>query len=202
VGLNLQAADVLVNLDLPWNPARLEQRIARVHRIGSRRTVQVILLVTKESLEERILALHETKRNVLENVWAKGGEDTIAAPGGSGAFREMLRELLKARAPQPPPAQGTPAPGREVEEPPGAATEEAKPQGLVAAVLSAPSSPAEKAPPPRSALESAPPAGVVVDPQILAAAIASIVPALPPDHRRSLATVFRSLAEALEGPTT
>ncbi|HEU4402257.1 MAG TPA: DEAD/DEAH box helicase, partial [Candidatus Polarisedimenticolia bacterium] len=56
LGLNLQAADVVINLDLPWNPARLEQRIARVHRIGSKRPVQEVLLVTKASIEERILS--------------------------------------------------------------------------------------------------------------------------------------------------
>src|SRR5207244_12263607 len=84
VGLNLQVADVVINLDLPWNPARLEQRIARVHRIGSKGTVQELLLVTKESIEERILRLHDTKRGVLANIWDKGNQDVIAAPGGSG----------------------------------------------------------------------------------------------------------------------
>ena len=83
-----------LNLDLPWNPARLEQRMARVHRIGSRRTIQELRLVTKESIEERILKLHETKRNALDNIWSKDGEDTIAAPGGSGAFQQMLKALL------------------------------------------------------------------------------------------------------------
>ena len=94
LGLNLQAADAVVNLDLPWNPARLEQRIARVHRIGSKGTVQELLLVTKDSVEERILHLHDTKRNVLANIWDKGTEDVIAAPGGSGAFRDMVAALL------------------------------------------------------------------------------------------------------------
>src|SRR5207247_3795263 len=93
LGLNLQAADVLINLDLPWNPARLEQRIARVHRIGSKRAVQVVLMVAKGAIEESILHQHDTKRNVLENVWATAGEDQIAAPGGSGAFREMVEAL-------------------------------------------------------------------------------------------------------------
>ncbi len=46
-GLNLQAADTVINLDLPWNPARLEQRIARAHRMGQRRPVQVHLLITE-----------------------------------------------------------------------------------------------------------------------------------------------------------
>src|SRR5690606_21934589 len=40
-GLNLQAADTVINIDLPWNPALLEQRIARAHRMGQKRKVQV-----------------------------------------------------------------------------------------------------------------------------------------------------------------
>src|SRR5439155_22632792 len=106
VGLNLQAADVVINLDLPWNPARLEQRFARVHRIGSKGTVQELLLVTKESIEERILRLHDTKRGVLANIWDKGNQDVIAAPGGSGAFREMVAALLRTQGP-PSAAAGT-----------------------------------------------------------------------------------------------
>src|SRR2546425_959823 len=114
VGLNLQAADVVINLDLPWNPARLEQRIARVHRIGSKRSVQEILVVTKESIEESILRLHETKKNVLENIWARSGEDIIAAPGGSGSFREMVRSLLQTAVPTTSMQPGEAASRREV----------------------------------------------------------------------------------------
>jgi hypothetical protein len=52
VGLNLQhAAAVIVNMDLPWNPAVLEQRIGRVHRMGQRRSVQVINFVAQGSIE-------------------------------------------------------------------------------------------------------------------------------------------------------
>ncbi len=178
LGLNLQAADVVVNLDLPWNPARLEQRIARVHRIGSKRTVQIVLLVCKDSIEERILRLHDTKRNVLENVWAKEGEDVIASPGGSGAFREMLKALLATRAL-----------GVEDE----IAADETHPSATppVAAEVPAPAALSPAAPAP------AIPAPVV-DPATLAAAVAAVAPALPPEHRNSLAVVFRALAEALE----
>lgn len=182
VGLNLQSADVVVNLDLPWNPARLEQRIARVHRIGSKRTVQVLLLVCKGSIEERILGLHDTKKNVLENVWAKEGEDVIAAPGGSGAFREMLKALLATRGP-----------GLEDEGPDRAALPAAaSPDVTTVPALAAPFTPAAAtAPPP------------IVDAGSLAAAVAAVAPVLPPEHRSSLAVVFRALAEALEqgGPS-
>ena len=54
-GLNLQAANTVINVDLPWNPAVLEQRIARAHRMGQKRPVQVFVLVTEETLEEQLL---------------------------------------------------------------------------------------------------------------------------------------------------
>ena len=69
-GLNLQAADTVINVDLPWNPAILEQRISRAHRMGQKRPVQVFLLVTKETLEENLLATlsakHELSLAVLD----------------------------------------------------------------------------------------------------------------------------------------
>ena len=48
-GLNLQAANTVINVDLPWNPAVLEQRIARAHRMGQQQPVQVYLLVTEDT---------------------------------------------------------------------------------------------------------------------------------------------------------
>ncbi len=62
VGLNLQVASHVVNLDLPWNPAVLAQRIARVHRLGQREAVNVVLLVSEGSFEQRMEATLEGKR--------------------------------------------------------------------------------------------------------------------------------------------
>ena len=53
-GLNLQAANTVINVDLPWNPAVLEQRIARAHRMGQTQPVQVYVLVTEETIEESL----------------------------------------------------------------------------------------------------------------------------------------------------
>ncbi len=214
VGLNLQVADLVINLDLPWNPARLEQRIARVHRIGSKRTVQILLLVTKESIEHRILDLHGTKRNVLENVWAEDGEDMIAAPSGSGAFKQMLEALLKTRGPSP-------KEEAEVVEPAGQVGESAVSSPQAESVPIAADRPLVEASTPtqtddrpsRPVPETVPAVvmataprdghghggGVAVDPTALAQAIAAVAPVLPQDHRRSLALVFRTLAEVLEG---
>jgi superfamily II DNA or RNA helicase len=63
-GLNLQAADTVVNVDLPWNPAVLEQRIARAHRMGQRRPVNVYILVTQGTLEEQMLTTIGQKKEL------------------------------------------------------------------------------------------------------------------------------------------
>jgi len=63
VGLNLQAADTVINLELPWNPAVLEQRIARVHRMGQSRPVRVVNFVTRGTIEERVLKEIEVQQN-------------------------------------------------------------------------------------------------------------------------------------------
>src|SRR5256714_6722693 len=69
-GLNLQTADTVINLEVPWNPAVLEQRIARVHRMGQHRPVQVFNLVTRDSIEERVLKTVAMKRTLFEGVFA------------------------------------------------------------------------------------------------------------------------------------
>jgi SNF2 family DNA or RNA helicase len=63
-GLNLQAADTIVNVDLPWNPAVLEQRIARAHRMGQKRPVNVFILVTQDTLEEQLLTTIGQKKEL------------------------------------------------------------------------------------------------------------------------------------------
>ena len=63
-GLNLQAANTVVNVDLPWNPAVLEQRIGRAHRMGQKRPVQVYLLVTENTIEESMLSTLAVKKNL------------------------------------------------------------------------------------------------------------------------------------------
>jgi superfamily II DNA/RNA helicase len=63
-GLNLQAANTIINIDLPWNPAVLEQRIARAHRMGQNRAVSVYVLVTEQTLEESLLATLSSKRDL------------------------------------------------------------------------------------------------------------------------------------------
>ena len=77
-GLNLQAASVVINLDLPWNPAVLEQRIARIYRIGQQRNIQVINLVSAKSFEEEMIGRLKFKSSLFEGA-LDGGEDTVFA---------------------------------------------------------------------------------------------------------------------------
>ncbi len=66
VGLNLQhAASIVVNLDLPWNPAVLEQRIGRVHRLGQRKPVQVINFVARGTIEAGMLSVLKFKKSLF-----------------------------------------------------------------------------------------------------------------------------------------
>ena len=68
-GLNLQAADCVVNFELPWNPAKLNQRIGRVNRIGQKsRCVNVVNLISKNSIEEKILKLQEKKADLAREI--------------------------------------------------------------------------------------------------------------------------------------
>ena len=80
-GLNLQhAAAVVVNMDLPWNPALLEQRIGRVHRLGQSRGVQVINLVAQGSIEEGMLSVLAFKTSLFKGV-LDGGDGTVFMEG-------------------------------------------------------------------------------------------------------------------------
>src|SRR5262249_40457542 len=61
-GLNLQHATVVMNMDLPWNPAVLEQRIGRVHRLGQSQPVRVVNFVAKGTIEEGMLSVLKFKK--------------------------------------------------------------------------------------------------------------------------------------------
>ncbi|MDE6741526.1 MAG: DEAD/DEAH box helicase, partial [Muribaculaceae bacterium] len=75
-GLNLQTASLLINLDLPWNPAVLEQRIARIYRLGQANPVQIINMVARGTIEERMLSTLRFKSNLAAGI-LDGGEDAV-----------------------------------------------------------------------------------------------------------------------------
>ena len=75
-GLNLQAAATIINVDLPWNPAVLEQRIGRIYRLGQQNNIQVINLVAPQSIEEEMLGKLRFKTSLFEGV-LDDGEDSV-----------------------------------------------------------------------------------------------------------------------------
>ena len=98
-GLNLQAADCVVNFELPWNPARLNQRIGRVNRIGQKsRCINVINLITKHSIEEKILAGIQLKTELFDGVF-DGATDSVTFSREKRT--EMLNQLRQLMGEEP-----------------------------------------------------------------------------------------------------
>jgi superfamily II DNA/RNA helicase len=86
-GLNLQHASTIVNMDLPWNPAILEQRIGRIHRMGQKRPVHVINFVSAGTIEEGMLSVLAFKRSLSAGILDGGASDISL--GGSRLTRFM-----------------------------------------------------------------------------------------------------------------
>jgi superfamily II DNA or RNA helicase len=120
VGLNLQNASAVINADLPWNPAVLEQRIGRVHRLGQHRPVRVVNFIARGTIEEGMLGLLSFKQSMFAGV-LDGGQDEVflggtrlkrfmesveKATGANGTGVERARPVSSARAPAP--AAGAP----------------------------------------------------------------------------------------------
>jgi hypothetical protein len=108
VGLNLQHASVVINCDLPWNPAKLEQRIARAWRKHQTRAVTVINLVSADTIEHRMLATLADKRGLADGVLDRLGDlSAIKLRSGRTALLARLDQVMLAGvtpAPTPKPA--------------------------------------------------------------------------------------------------
>jgi len=79
VGLNLTGADTVIHFDPWWNPAVEDQATDRAHRIGQTRVVTAYKLITRDTVEEKILILQNRKREIIQ-----------ATIGGEEAFAESL----------------------------------------------------------------------------------------------------------------
>jgi hypothetical protein len=94
-GLNLQTASVVINCDLPWNPARLEQRIARAWRKHQTKPVTVVNLISENTIEHRMLDTLALKQAVALSVLDKPGEvKEIKLRSGRQALIERLQQLV------------------------------------------------------------------------------------------------------------
>ncbi len=92
----------MINFDLPWNPAVLEQRIARAHRMGQKQPVQVYVLVTEQTIEESLLATLSAKKDLaLAALDVDSDIDEVSLVSGAEELRSRLEVLLGAK-PQAP----------------------------------------------------------------------------------------------------
>jgi len=94
-GLNLQNASVVINVDLPWNPAKLEQRIARAWRKGQRRPVTVINLIARQTIEHGMLETLAVKQGLSDGVLDGLGElSEVKLKRGGQSFLTRLQQTL------------------------------------------------------------------------------------------------------------
>lgn len=122
VGLNLQAASAVVNLEPPWNPARLEQRIGRVHRLGQSRPVQVIHLLTTGSIEERVWETLRLKKSLFAGVFDSPAAEVSFAKLGRKTVLQAVKEIFANQPGRPKPVAGqAPAEAVSLKSIPGAA---------------------------------------------------------------------------------
>jgi hypothetical protein len=95
VGLNLQNASVVINCDLPWNPAKLEQRIARAWRKNQSRAVTVINLIADQTIEHRMLGTLAAKQGLADGVLDSIGDlKEIKMQRGAQTFLSKLELML------------------------------------------------------------------------------------------------------------
>lgn len=94
-GLNLQVASILINLDLPWNPAVLEQRIARIYRIGQQRNIQVINMVASNTIEEQMLGTLNFKSSLFEGILDNGADSIFLEDSKFDKMVDSIREVME-----------------------------------------------------------------------------------------------------------
>ena len=110
VGLNLQrAASACIHLELPWNPAVFEQRVARIHRLGQTDPVDVYALITEGSIEAKIAAQLGRKQALFNELF--DGESDEVVFDGSSSFLASVEALVEL----PPAALASAAPSEEGE---------------------------------------------------------------------------------------
>jgi superfamily II DNA or RNA helicase len=98
VGINLQAASAVINIEPPWNPARLEQRIARVHRMGQVKPVLAIHLLTENSIEERVWDTIRLKKELFRDLFDGDGSEVSFEKLSRRSMMDALKEMVPETA--------------------------------------------------------------------------------------------------------
>lgn len=96
-GLNLQVADTVINFELPWNPAKKNQRIGRIDRLGQKNSnLTVINLVTRNSIEMKIASGLIIKQNLFESVLSPDNKEDVVdfSDKGRAQFLQQLEEMM------------------------------------------------------------------------------------------------------------
>ena len=110
-GLNLQNASLVINCDMPWNPAKLEQRIARAWRKHQVRPVTVINLVSERTIEHRMLTTLSAKQQLADGVLdLRGDLADIKLASGRQAFVARLQQIMAHPLPEAEPVRTRPVP--------------------------------------------------------------------------------------------
>ena len=94
-GLNLQVASILINIDLPWNPAVLEQRIARIYRLGQQRNIQVINMVASQTIEERMLSTLNFKSSLFEGILDNGADSIFLEDSKIDKIMDSIKDVVE-----------------------------------------------------------------------------------------------------------
>jgi len=208
VGLNLQrAASTVVNLELPWNPAVLEQRIGRVYRLGQKQPVQIFNLVSEQGIEARIANIVSDKQALFTELF--DGTSNELEFTGSGGFLDRMERLVE---PAEIPDLGEPEEAIDQVVTPVRSQEPIEEMPVTAAVQpSAPSEPIEPVAPSIAAEPQLPPAATQVQgnqvQQLFAAIQVERTPEgglkieAPPEAAGALAAMFQGMADLLAGVT-
>ena len=188
VGLNLQrAANAVINLELPWNPAVLEQRIGRIYRLGQKSPIDVYNLVCEYGIESRILDLVGSKKALFTGLF-DGTSDEVRFER-SGSFLSRIEKLVApVRVPDLPKAadgvDDDPGAERELERL-TADTDGAEPEGAPAAAAALPRPEEVQKLFSRLTIRKGEKGGVVIE--------------APEDTAGTLAALFQGMAEMLRG---
>ncbi|MBN1508545.1 MAG: DEAD/DEAH box helicase [Sedimentisphaerales bacterium] len=106
VGLNLQNASTVVNMDLPWNPAVLDQRIGRVHRLGQHKPVRVVNFVAQGTIEHGMLSVLSFKQSVFAGVLDGGAQEVFLGGTRLKRFMDSVDKVTQAIPPSMPRQEG------------------------------------------------------------------------------------------------